>query len=155
MTEPIPIGVLLKVCSRENEQLLSRKAEELGLTGAQMHILHFICRHSGQVVLRDIEQKFDLTHATASGIITRLETKGFLHREEDREDRRRSVLFAEEKAQIVEGQVHASILANEKQMLSDFTPEERDQLQGYLVRLLGNLGLQPPHPRCEKEEETC
>ena len=155
MTEPIPVGVLLKVCSRENERFLHQKAEELGLTGAQMHILHFICRHSGSIVLRDIEQKFDLTHATASGIITRLEAKGFLRRETDPEDRRRTVLFALRRAEIVDGQVHESILANERQMLTGFTAEEETALAGYLMRLLDNLGVKPPKPKCEKEDASC
>ncbi len=155
MTEPIPIGVLLKVCSRENELLLSQKAEELGLTGAQLHILHFICRHSGRVVLRDIEQKFDLTHATASGIITRLETKGFIRRHEDAADRRRTVLFAEEKALFVDGQAHDFIVANEHAMLGGFSEDETAALRAYLVRLLENLDVKPPRPRCEKEVPAC
>ena len=155
MTESVPVGVLLKVAARENERLLSSKAEELGLTGVQMHILHFICRHSGRLVLGDVENKFDLTHATCSGIISRLESKGFLQRVPDEKDRRRSVLVAEEKAIDVDHRVHAFILNNEAQMLSGFDEAELKSLRGYLMRVLDNMGVKPPRPVCEKEDEQC
>ena len=155
MTEKIFIGAMVKMTLREMEQNMNQRVTELGLTSAQSHILHYICRNSGSVHQKDVERKFDLTHATVSGIIDRLESKGFLRRERDRPVGSLIALCATDKALEYEDTVHKYILESEAQMLRGFTEEEEAALRGYLGRMLENLGFDPQQSCCKKEAHPC
>ena len=149
------IGAMLKMTSREIEQSMNARVTELGLTAAQSHILHYICMNSGRVHQRDVERQFGLTHATVSGIIDRLESKGFIRRERDPADGRVSALFAAEKAREYEEKVHAFILESEAQLLKDFTPEQEAALRGALDRILKNLDFDLQNNCPFKEAHPC
>ncbi len=149
------IGALLKMTAREIDQNMNAKVTSLGLTSAQSHVLHYICRHSGSVHQKDVEQRFDLSHATVSGIIDRLESKGFLRREKDGADGRLIVLAATAKALEYEGILHAHILESERQMLAGFSSEEEARLRQDLSRILENLGFNPLKHCPEKEAHPC
>ena len=149
------VGAMLKMTSREIEQNMNARVTELGLTAAQSHILHYICLNSGSVHQRDVERTFGLTHATVSGIIDRMESKGFLKRERDPADGRLIALFATEKAREHEAKVHEFILESEAQLLKGFSPEEADVLRDALRRILNNLDFDP-HKKCPyKEAHPC
>ncbi len=156
MKDKIFIGAMLKMTSREIEQNMNAKVTALGLTAAQSHILHYICRNSGAVHQKDVESRFDLSHATVSGIIDRLEGKGLVRREKDGADGRLIVLCAAEKALEYEDAVHGYITECEAQMLQGFSEEETLALCGYLKRILDNLGFDPQNHKCSaKEAHPC
>lgn len=142
MNTAMPVGVLLKIIEKEICRRLNEIAGQYGLTYAQMHVLHFICRKSGEVCQRDLERRFDLTHATVSGLIDRLESKGFIEVRADPADKRRRVLWSTEKAEDCEGDVHRTIHISDAQLLHGFTAEEQAQFRSFLERLLRNLGIE-------------
>ena len=92
---------------------------------------------------RDVEEFFSLTHPTVSGILSRLEAKGFVSFRTDRDDRRCKRIHVSEKALTCDGQIHDYIEALEKQMVQDFTPEEQAQFSSLLDRAIQNLGGEP------------
>ncbi len=59
---------------------IGQAKESLGLTATQGFVLGYLARHKNEppMCLRDLETRFDLTHPTVSGIVSRLEAKGFL-----------------------------------------------------------------------------
>ena len=138
MREEISVGVLLKVTEKEIEQDFNNKAQQLGLTAAQMHTLHYICRRSGEICQRDIEARFDLSHATVSGILTRLQNKGFIETAPG-SDRRRKTVTATPAARACDNEMHAFIQENNRRFLRDFSAEDTARLRGYLLRILHNL----------------
>lgn len=138
MCETVPIAILLKVTAKEMEQSFSDRAAQLGLTAAQMHVLHFVCLRSGEICQRDVEERFDLTHATVSGILCRLQSKGFI-RTEPGLDKRRKTVHATDKARACDGRMHAYIEENNKNMLAGFTEAELERLRADLLRILDNL----------------
>ena len=152
MNHKIPIGALLKITANEIEQSMTALVTESDLTAAQSHVLHYICLNSGHVHQRDVEREFDLSHATVSGLIDRLEAKGFIRRARGEADGRCIALFATETALAQEKYIHGLIMENEAQMLASFTPEEEENLRLSLQKILQNLGFQPPeHLFCTGE----
>ncbi len=57
------------------------------LTGPQTHVMEVVCRHGG-VSLKDLSKAVNLAHSTVSGIVDRLEKRGFLVRTPFPSDRR-------------------------------------------------------------------
>ena len=139
MDASVPIGVLLKITDKEIERRLNEKAELLGLTTAQMYALYYICRNSGQVCQRDLERKFDLTHATVSGLIARLSNKGFIVISSDSADRRKNMLLPTPKAEACTDEIRHFIRNSDPQLMNGFSEEEKTQFRLLLLRILDNL----------------
>ena len=154
MEQKLPIGALLKITVNGIEQSMNARVTALGLTAAQSHVMHYICRNSGRVHQRDVETEFDLSHATVSGIIDRLESKGFLRRARGEADARCIVLHATDTALEYEERIHGYIIETEAQMLQGFSPEEAALFRQALRRVLNNLGHVPCCRKQKSEEEN-
>lgn len=61
---------------------------EVGLTGPQLIILQQVCT-SGEITASQIAKAISLSQATVTGILERLEARGFIRRTRDERDRRR------------------------------------------------------------------
>ena len=129
----------MKITEKEVERWMNDKAAELGLTSAQMQAMHFICRRSGQICQKDMEERFDLTHATVSGIISRLEAKGFIETRPGEMDKRRRILFATDKGKACYGDIHVCIMNCDPQLMHGFSAEEKRMAGSMLMRMLHNL----------------
>lgn len=144
------VGALMGITTRCVEQRLNEKALSLGLTAAQMHMLHMICENDGKLHPKEIERHFDLTHATVSGILSRLESKGFLTMKPDPADGRAKCLFATARAKESTEAMGRYIRECEASMLQGFSEEETRLLRSYLTRILDNLDVKKParfHPK--------
>lgn len=141
MNVETPIWVLMKITEKEIERRLNDKAQDMGLTSSQMQAMHFICRKSGQICQKDMEERFDLTHATVSGIITRLEAKRFIETRPDDADKRRKVIYATEKAFACNDEIHAYIVNSDPQLMNGFSDEEKLLMRKLLWRMLDNLNV--------------
>jgi DNA-binding MarR family transcriptional regulator len=100
---------------------------QMELTASQGHIIGYLCRRSDPPCARDIEQFFRLSHPTVSGLLTRLEKKGFLEFFPDEADRRCKRIYILEKGQQVNELMHRTIRTAEEQLVKDFTEEEKEQ----------------------------
>ena len=115
----------------------------MDLTAAQGQILAFITHHPTPPCSRDIEEKFQLSHPTVSGLLSRLERKGFIEFRPDPADRRCKRIFLLEKSQQVMALMHQTILSTEEKLVSDFTEEEKEQFSQLLLRAITNMGVHP------------
>lgn len=142
MSEILHIGPLIRLLNKEFEQLHSQKASSMGLTPTQLFVLHYISKHQGENIChRDIEKQFELTHATVSGIISRLEAKGFINCFADEKDRRFRNIMITDKARLCESEMKKHIELYESQLVEGFSEEEKALLKGYIIRLLENLNV--------------
>ena len=123
------------------------------LTAAQGPILGFI-EHSPQPPCsRDIEEAFQLSHPTVSGLLARLEKKGFIECRPDAEDRRCKRIFMLPKGRACNETMHGIIDENESRMVQDFTEEEKELFEQFLIRAIHNMGVSPCK-RKHKEEHN-
>ena len=95
---------------------------------------------AGEVVYpKDIEQRFHLTHPTVSGLLARLEAKGFIVCTPDPDDRRCKRVSATEKAEQCHLRIRDTFHALEQETLQNFSPEEVQTLLRLLDRAIENL----------------
>lgn len=139
MTTRKHIGHFFKVIQIRIDNHMNRRLQELELTAAQGRIIGYLAHAEGSVCARDLEHFFDLSHPTVSGLISRMEEKGFVEVLPDPKDRRVKRIVLLEKGCACSRQIGAGIRAHEDQMLRGFTQEERDQFQRYLERVLENI----------------
>ena len=127
--------------------------ETMDLTAAQGHIMAYLAHAQQPPCPRDLEAEFHLTHPTVSGLLSRLEQKGFLQLRTDPEDRRCKRIYVLEKGMQCHEVMHRTIQENERLMTEGFTPEEKEVFSDLLQRAIRNMGGDPT-PRRFKEEET-
>jgi MarR family transcriptional regulator, 2-MHQ and catechol-resistance regulon repressor len=101
---------------------------------SQCYALEGIVRR-GSMTLNELAAYLYLDKSTASRVVDALERKGYAARLPHPSDRRVSLLEATPAGRELEEKIRESILAEERQLLSDFTPEVRRSMTVVLRRL--------------------
>jgi len=137
------------------DQAVTRALEAMDLTSAQGHIMGFLAHREEPPCPRDIEEAFHLSHPTVSGLLSRLEKKGFLEMRTDEKDRRCKRIYVLPKGTECNDSMHQAMTNIEDQLVSGFTEEEQALFESLLDRAIANMGGYP-HPKNHKpnEEET-
>ena len=133
------MGHYFKVIQIRLEHSMNRRLQELDLTSAQGHVIGFLSHTDDVPCARDIEKFFRLSHPTVSGLLSRMEAKGFVELRPDPEDRRVKRIVLLEKGMACSRQIERCIDENEQQMIRGFTQEEAKQFQRLLERAIANL----------------
>ncbi len=131
------------------EKAITRALEEMELTSAQGHIMGYLSHRDTPPCPRDIEEAFHLSHPTVSGLLSRLEKKGFITLRSDENDRRCKRIFVLPKGLECHERMRETIRTIETRMVSGFTPEEQTQFSAFLDRAIRNM-----HCECTNKEET-
>ena len=127
--------------------------ESMELTAVQGHIMAYLAHAKFPPCPRDLEAEFHLTHPTVSGILSRLEQKGFLELRTDPEDRRCKRIYVLDKGWQCHEVMHKTIQENERRMTEGFTSEEQALFAGLPQRAIRNMGGDPT-PRRFKEDKN-
>ncbi len=143
---------MFKVIQIRLENDMNRKMQELDLTSAQGHIIGFLAHSEQPPCARDLEKHFGLSHPTVSGLLRRMEAKGFVQIRPDETDGRVKRIFLMEKGIACSRTIHQSIQKNEQLLLDGFGPEEAELLHRMLIRVIGNLGVEPEITNAKREE---
>lgn len=131
---------------------MSDALEQMDLTASQGHIMGFLSHHLTAPCARDIAEEFQLSHPTVSGLLTRLEKKGFIEFRPDEKDRRSRRIYILPKGRDGHKQIVDTIRANEERMVQGFTEAEKLQFQEFLDRAIVNMGGSPcPSHHIEEE----
>ncbi len=101
---------------------------------SQCYALEGLVRRDA-MTLNDLAAYLYLDKSTASRVVDALERKGYASRSPHPGDGRASLLEATPQGRELEGKIRESILAGERQLLSDFTPEVRQSMTVVLRRL--------------------
>jgi DNA-binding MarR family transcriptional regulator len=87
------------------------------------------------MTLNDLAAFLYIDKSTASRVVDALERKGYVTRLPHPQDRRAVLLEATPSGRELEGRIRESILAEERQLLADFSPDVR-QAMTLLIRRL-------------------
>lgn len=131
-------------------QSMTHTLAQMDLTASQGHILGFLAHQKDAPCPRDVEQAFQLSHPTVSGILTRLEKKGFLQLRTDPQDRRCKRIYLLPKGDECIDRMHRLIQENEAKIVRDFTDEEQAQFAALLNRAMKNMGGHSCHSRSQE-----
>lgn len=153
LNETVHLGPLFKTIGNTLNSNITQQMQSAGLTSAQMFILHFLSRHTDiPIYQKDVEDALELSHATVAGIISRLESKGFIRLEPSEKDKRCKRIVATDKAKELDAETGRVIDETEAKMLAGFSSEEASLLREYLHRILHNMGIEIPHRPILKED---
>ena len=144
-------GHLARVLHACTDQTMTAALAQMELTAAQSHILCYITYRKSPPCARDIEEAFQLSHPTVSGILSRLEQKEFIKMRPDALDRRCKRIYIREKGLEVDEIMHQTVRSTEERMVQGFTEEEKAQFTDLLCRAIDNMGGNPCK-RKHKEE---
>lgn len=150
-------GMFLKKISEKLERLANGDAGRRDITFSQGKVLWFLHRreNEGVTTMRDIEKFFDCSHATVSGIVSRLAEKGYVSLEPDKNDRRAKNVCLTEKERKCFSQMLARQRMIEEILLKGFSSREKTELSGFLSRIYANLGggTEGGPPRLTEEKD--
>ncbi|PBC79979.1 DNA-binding MarR family transcriptional regulator [Streptomyces sp. TLI_235] len=141
LTDPVTLEVtdlmanLVGIFHREYEEAAAARS----LTGAQAKVLALLRR--GPMPMRHIAQTLSCEPSNITGIVDRLETRGFVTREADPQDRRVKLVAATGAGTAASIELRES-LHFAREPLAALAPEERLQLRDLLRRMLE--GAAPP-----------
>ena len=109
-------------------------------TGNNMFIIGYLAQHKDEDVFqKDLEELFSVRRSTMSGIILRMEQKGFLIRENVEHDARLKKLVLTEKGWQIHEMMECIVTDTEKKLMAGFSDEEKDMLLLLLKKLRQNL----------------
>lgn len=146
-------GHYIRILHSSADQAMTNALNALELTAAQGHIMGYITHCGAPPCSRDIEEAFQLSHPTVSGLLSRLEKKGFIQLRPDANDRRCKRIYPLPKGLELEETMHQTIRAAEERMVQGFSEEEKVLFTQLLSRAIRNMG-ENPCKRKHKEEST-
>ena len=145
-------GRLLRILHWCTDQSMTHALEAMELTSAQGRVMGFLAHRQEPPCPRDIEEEFQLSHPTVSGLLTRLEKKDFIEIRPDNQDRRCKRVYLGPKGKECIENMDQVIRSNEKRLVEGFSEEEQAMFADFLKRAIANMGGNPCRRPNHKEE---
>lgn len=138
----VPLGVLFKFIHQAAEHKFNQYLQELNLTASQMHILIYLERCEAEektVNQRDIERHLHLSNPTVTGLLQRLEAKGFITRTVSETDGRNKQIKQTDACRMMHAEMHHRMDLRDQKMIEGLTEEDIVTLRRYLNIVLNNM----------------
>jgi len=133
-----PLDQLLAQISRLHYHRAHELLANLGLFRGQPPVLHALWDQDG-LTHGELAQKLQVTPATITRMIQRMEKTGFVQRRPDASDQRVSRVYLTEAGIAVRADLQAVWERLEVENFSGFSPEERVVLRRCLLQIRANL----------------
>ena len=112
--------------------------EETGLYRGQPRLLHSLYEQEG-LTHTDLSTRLQVTPATVTKMLTRMEKAGFVQRRPDAADQRISRVYLTEAGRAIQAEMSAALHKLAGETLADLTLEERVLLRRLLLQVRDNL----------------
>lgn len=135
----------LRLIRRVNNALLKNRNKHLAnysLTAAQSDIIVYLIRNyegKDEINQLDIQKHLQLSNPTVSGLLNRLEDKGFITRTSSIKDARYNCVKPTQKALDQTAAMSNHVFSTEESMLAGLSPDERNELVRLLDIVLANV----------------
>lgn len=140
MVSNATMGMYITMIHNQFKEQLNRSVEQLDLTTSQIHVLFYLKNNENrEVIQKDIEERFNLSNPTVTGIIKRLETKGFIERSVSSKDARSKKITMTEKSYKANEEMKKAMHEANEHLLQGISEEELGILEGCFKRMLHNL----------------
>ena len=133
------LGFLIKMIHVSFETKINMVLSKYDLTRSQCDIIIYLIRSEGLVTQRMIEKALHVSNPTVTGLLNRLEAKGFLERKVSEKDARFKYIVLTEKARKVDKEILSKLEENERELFSFLTDEECEELRILLRKIDINL----------------
>ena len=138
----IPIGAKIKFIHLAFENRFNQNLQELNLTSSQMHLLVYLdrCENEGKKVnQRMIEKHLHLSNPTVTGLLQRLEAKGFVSRKISDTDGRNKEIQQTDACKALHNEMHRRLDAENDKMVTGLSEQDRQELNRLLMVVLKNM----------------
>lgn len=140
MRERKTIGFLFKQINNVYEKEFNNRLRRLGITSSQCEVLDFLLQSSkDEVTQRDIERALNLKNPTVTGLLKRLDEKGFILSVPSGKDKRCKNIYLTEKAYDIQKRMEMDRKKLDKMLTLGMTKKEIDALYKMLNRVLYNI----------------
>ena len=141
-------SILIHGLHHAHKRRVAEEQKAHGIADMSAPVILLTLCHAGdqgkKISQRELARLLRLSPATVAVSLQNMEKCGYVHREIDPADARRNLLSLTEKGRDAVEQCGNAFRAVDEQMLSGFTPEEQEQLSGFLIRMMNNLGVTDP-----------
>lgn len=133
------LGVLIKMIHFTYEARINDVLKKYDLTRSQCDIIIYLSRSEEDVTQRMIEKTFHISNPTVTGLLNRLESKGFIKRKISDKDARFKYIVLTEKARKLENEIINQLDENEESLFSLLNNEEQEMLKNMLNRIVDSI----------------
>ena len=133
-------GVYIKKIAERLQAYADKKGFRHDVTYAQGKVLFFLhTQQGGEAGMKELEEYLDVSHATVSGIISRLKEKGYVECEKSKADARAKTVRLTEKENATFAEMKKRRAEMEGMLLKDFSEKERAEFLHFLERVYRNV----------------
>lgn len=135
-----PIGFIVKQINNVYEKELNERLRKIGITSSQCAVLDYLFRtNKEEVSQRDVEKNLNLKNPTVTGILKRLDEKGYILCVPNANDRRKKNIYLTEKAYDIQRRMDADRRKLDRELTRGMTKREENALRRNLEKLLYNI----------------
>lgn len=140
MQERLPVGFLFKQINTVYEKDINNQLKGIGITSSQCEVLDYLFHcDKEEVNQRDIEKALNLKNPTVTGLLQRLDEKGYVLIVPNTKDKRKKNVYLTEKAYDIQRRMEADRRRIDKNLTLGMTRREVQALQKMLNRVLYNV----------------
>lgn len=135
-----PIGFLIKQINNVFEKDLNEKLKKLGITSSQCAVLDYLFHTSKEEVSqRDVERHLCLKNPTVTGLLKRLDEKGYILCVPNAKDKRKKNIYLTEKAYDIQRRMEAERKKQDRELTRGMSKREIEAVRKNLEKLLYNI----------------
>lgn len=131
-------GFILNDVARMMRNIFDRRVKALGLTRSQWWVLNHLFRNNG-VTQSELADMLEIEKATLGRLLDRMESKGWIRREEHTTDRRAKCVFLTDEVEPVVKSMRAAAADLRSDALGSFDDAERERFVDMLLSIKSNL----------------
>ena len=140
MRERMTIGFMFKQINNVYEKEFNKRLRTLGITSSQCAVLDYLFVSSKEeVTQRDIEKALCLKNPTVTGLLKRLDEKGFILVVPSNKDKRCKNIYLTEKAYDIQRRMEMDRKKLDKMLTLGMNKKEIGALEKMLKRVLYNI----------------
>ena len=135
-----PIGFMIKQINNVYEKDLTERLKTIGITSSQCAVLDYLFHTSREEVSqRDVERHLNLKNPTVTGLLKRLDEKGYILCVPNANDKRKKNIYLTEKAYDIQRRMENDRRKLDKELTRGMTKREIAALRKNLEKLLYNI----------------
>ena len=140
MRERRTIGFLIKQINNVYEKELNHTMKSLGITSSQCAVLDYLFHSSEEeITQREIERHLSLKNPNVTGLLKKLEEKGFPFSVPSNSDRRCKNIYLTEKAYDIQKKMEINRKKSDKMLTLGMSKREVESFEKLLEKVLYNI----------------
>lgn len=132
------IAMLIKEVYASTMGIVSNSLKDSGFTHQQIMVIKLIA-HNGQVNISQLCDEMSLAKGTVSGIVTRLESAGYVKKIKNENDKRNTYVTFSDKGLKFAKEFRKKINKSFDKIFSNFTDEEIMELRNNLIKVRNKI----------------